>query len=130
LPNYTDDRRRLGFTDDDFVVRAATVVDALVAWGDVETVRKRVKDHLDAGADQVCIQVFDVEPCRLPSKQWRTLAMAMLASALRTLALPAPAVPTVESTSLRGWAMYALRAAGGEAAIVPVGHDGGYHRGD
>jgi hypothetical protein len=54
------------------------VVDGLVAWGDVEAVSKRVKDHLDAGADHVCIQVLDAEPNGLPLRQWRTLAMAML----------------------------------------------------
>jgi dihydrofolate reductase len=54
------------------------VIEALVAWGDVEAVRGRVKDHLDAGADHVCIQVFDAEPHSLPLRQRRTLAMAML----------------------------------------------------
>jgi hypothetical protein len=44
----------------------------------VETVGKCVKEHLDAGADHVCIQVFDVEPHSLPLRQWRTLATAML----------------------------------------------------
>jgi probable F420-dependent oxidoreductase len=79
LPNYLNNWRRLGFTDDDFVGQGSDrLVDALVAWGDVETVGKRVKEHLDAGADHVCIQVFDVEPRRLPSRQWRTLATAML----------------------------------------------------
>jgi hypothetical protein len=79
LPNYINNWRRLGFTDDDFVGQGSDrLVDALVAWGDVEAVSKRVKDHLDAGADHVCIQVFDVEPRRLPSWQWRTLATAML----------------------------------------------------
>jgi hypothetical protein len=71
LPDYTNNWRRLGFTDDDFVGQASDrlsdrLVDALVAWGDVEAVRKRVKDHLDAGADHVCLQVFDAEPMACP----------------------------------------------------------------
>jgi probable F420-dependent oxidoreductase len=79
LPNYTNNWRRLGFTDDDLAGQGSDrLVDALVAWGDVEAVSKRVKDHLDAGADHVCIQVFDAEPHGLPLRQWRTLAMAML----------------------------------------------------
>jgi probable F420-dependent oxidoreductase len=79
LPNYTNNWRRLGFTDDDLVGQGSNrLVDALVVWGDVETVSKRVKAHLDAGADHVCIQVFDAEPHGLPLRQWRTLAMAML----------------------------------------------------
>jgi alkanesulfonate monooxygenase SsuD/methylene tetrahydromethanopterin reductase-like flavin-dependent oxidoreductase (luciferase family) len=51
LPNYTNNGRRLGFTDDDFVGQGSDrLVDALVAWGDVETVGKCVKGRLDAGA--------------------------------------------------------------------------------
>jgi probable F420-dependent oxidoreductase len=79
LPNYTNNWRRLGFTNDDLVGQGSDrLVDALVAWGDVEAVSGRVKDHLKAGADHVCIQVFDAEPHGLPLRQWRTLAMAML----------------------------------------------------
>jgi hypothetical protein len=67
LPNYINNWRRLGFTDDDFVGQGSDrLVDALVAWGDVERVSKCVKEHLDAGADHVCIQVFDVEAHGLP----------------------------------------------------------------
>jgi len=79
LPNYTNNWRRLGFTDNDLVGQGSDrLVDALVAWGDVEAVSRRVKDHLDAGADYVCIQVFDPELHGLPLRQWRTLAMAVL----------------------------------------------------
>ena len=79
LPNYTNNWRRLGFTDDDLVAQGSDrLVDALVAWGDVEAVRDRVKDHLDAGADHVCIQVFDAEPHGMPLRQWRKLAIAVL----------------------------------------------------
>ena len=34
------------------------LVDAIVPWGDVEIIRARVHEHLDAGADQVCIQLL------------------------------------------------------------------------
>jgi hypothetical protein len=63
LPNHTNNWRRLGFTDDDLVGQASDrLVDALVAWGDVEAVSGRVKDHLDAGADYICIQVLTRSP--------------------------------------------------------------------
>jgi probable F420-dependent oxidoreductase len=79
LPNYTNNWRRLGFTEADLLGQGSDrLVDALVARGDVEAVSKRVKDHLDAGADHVCIQVFDAEPHGLPLRQWRTLATALL----------------------------------------------------
>jgi hypothetical protein len=32
------------------------LVDAVVAWGDVDAIRSRVQTHLDAGASDVCIQ--------------------------------------------------------------------------
>ena len=79
LPNYTNNWRRLGFTESDLVGQGSNrLVDALVAWGDIEAVTRRLKEHLDAGADHVCIQAFDAEPHGLPLRQWRTLAMAML----------------------------------------------------
>jgi probable F420-dependent oxidoreductase len=79
LPNYTNNWRRLGFTDDDLAGQGSNrLVDALVAWGDKEVVGQRVKEHLDAGADHVCIQVLDAEPHGLPTRQWSTLARAML----------------------------------------------------
>ena len=32
------------------------LVDGIVAWGDEDQIRARIKAHWDAGADQVCIQ--------------------------------------------------------------------------
>jgi probable F420-dependent oxidoreductase len=79
LPNYTNNWRRLGFNEEDFEGGGSDrLVDALVAWGDAEAVSKRVKDHLDAGADHVCLQVFSAEPHGMPLRQWRNLATAML----------------------------------------------------
>ena len=34
------------------------IADAVLAWGDVDAIRKRVQEHFDAGADQVCLQVM------------------------------------------------------------------------
>lgn len=50
---------------------------ALVAWGDVEDVRRRVKEHLDAGADHVALQVLTADsgaPAALPLREWRELS--------------------------------------------------------
>jgi hypothetical protein len=54
----------------------ALLVDAIVVWGDVDAITRRVMEHYDAGADHVCIQVFDVDPHGLPMRQWRELANA------------------------------------------------------
>lgn len=56
-PNYLDNLRWLGFTDDDLRDGGSNrLVDALVAWGDEEAVLSRVREHLAAGADQVALQ--------------------------------------------------------------------------
>lgn len=77
LPNYTNNLRRLGYTDDDFADGGSDrLVDGLVAWGDVDTVLARVREHHQAGADHVCVQVLTDEEA-LPRAQWRTLAEAL-----------------------------------------------------
>jgi len=78
LPNYAGNLRRLGFADKDFADGGSDrLVDALVAWGDVEDVRRRVKEHLDAGADHVALQVLTADagaPAALPLREWRELS--------------------------------------------------------
>jgi probable F420-dependent oxidoreductase len=57
LPNYVNAWREDGFTDEDFANGGSDrLVDALVAHGDVDAVKTRIQQHLDAGADHVCIQ--------------------------------------------------------------------------
>jgi hypothetical protein len=59
LPNYTNNWLRLGYTEDDLAGGGSDrLVDGLVAWGDEEAIRTRVRAHLDAGADQVALQVL------------------------------------------------------------------------
>ncbi|MFD1145793.1 LLM class F420-dependent oxidoreductase [Saccharothrix hoggarensis] len=58
LPNYTRNWLRHGFTEDDLAGGGSDrLVDALVAWGSVETVARRLREHHEAGADHVAIQV-------------------------------------------------------------------------
>ena len=76
LPNYTNNLRRLGFGDDDFAGGGSDrLIDALVAWGDVDAIASRVQQHRDAGADHVCIQVVIEEG--FPKEEWRELAPAL-----------------------------------------------------
>lgn len=57
LPNYVNNLQALGFTDDDVADGGSDrLVDAIVAWGDIDTVAARIRDHLDAGADHVAVQ--------------------------------------------------------------------------
>ena len=79
-PGYLANLRRLGFGDDDFGdPKAASdrLVDAIVARGDVEAIRRRVQEHHDAGADHVCVQVLRSDR-ELPLAEWRELASALL----------------------------------------------------
>jgi probable F420-dependent oxidoreductase len=79
LPNYVNNLKRLGFTDDDVANGGSDrLVDAIVVWGDVAAVAARVRAHHDAGADHVCVQVLDSDPRKLPLQQWRALAPALL----------------------------------------------------
>jgi probable F420-dependent oxidoreductase len=78
LPNYTNNWKRLGFTDDDLAAGGSDrLVDALVVWGDERAVAARVQEHRDAGADHVCINVID-EDDPLALRWPRTLAPALL----------------------------------------------------
>ncbi|MCZ1007349.1 TIGR03620 family F420-dependent LLM class oxidoreductase [Streptomyces lydicus] len=57
LPNYTGNLRRLGFGDEDFLGGGSDrLVDAIVAWGDADAIRRRVAEHHEAGADHVAVQ--------------------------------------------------------------------------
>ena len=59
LVNYTSNLRRLGFTEGDLADSGSDVlVDALVAHGSSDQVAAQLSGHLDAGADQVCIQLL------------------------------------------------------------------------
>jgi probable F420-dependent oxidoreductase len=77
LPNYTNNLRRLGFGDDDFAGGGSNrLIDALVAWGDEDTIAARVDEHRAAGADHVCVQVLSDEGL-FPRTDWRALAPAL-----------------------------------------------------
>jgi probable F420-dependent oxidoreductase len=77
LSNYTNNLRRLGFTDEDLAGPGSDrLVDAVVAWGDEDAIRARIAEHHQAGADHVAIQVLNPGPERLPA--YRRLAPALL----------------------------------------------------
>ncbi|MDP1820409.1 MAG: LLM class F420-dependent oxidoreductase [Acidimicrobiales bacterium] len=79
LPNYTNNLRRLGWTDDDLGDGGSDrLVDAIVAWGDEAAIVERIQAHLAAGADHVCLQVLSSDATVLPMAEWRTLAPAVL----------------------------------------------------
>jgi probable F420-dependent oxidoreductase len=65
LENYVNSWRREGFGDDDLAGGGSNrFLDAMVAWGDEGAIRARIQEHLDAGADHVCIQPISREGSR------------------------------------------------------------------
>ncbi len=79
LPNYANNLRRLGFNEEDLTEPLSDrIVDALVAWGDVETVATRIRAHRDAGADHVCVQVLPINDIAAVMRDYRSLSHALL----------------------------------------------------
>jgi probable F420-dependent oxidoreductase len=77
LPNYANNLRALGFSDEDLSGGGSDrLVDALVALGDVETVAARVREHHQAGADHVAVQVLSTDE-GFPIEAYRALAAAV-----------------------------------------------------
>ena len=57
LVNYRNSLLGLGFAEADLAEGGCDrLIDAVVAWGDVPAIRRRIQAHWDAGADHVCIQ--------------------------------------------------------------------------
>jgi probable F420-dependent oxidoreductase len=79
LPNYANNLRRLGFTDDDLADGGSNrLLGAIVAWGGIDSIKRRVMEHRDAGADHIAIQVLEADPHGLSLQQWRALASALV----------------------------------------------------
>jgi hypothetical protein len=76
---YAANLHRMGFAEDEIAQLSDRLVDALVAWGDLDAVAARVAAHLRAGADQVALSVISADPPGvLPLEQWRQLAKAVV----------------------------------------------------
>ena len=57
LPNYRNNWLRMGLSEEDLENGGSDrFIDATFAWGDMDTIRKRINEHFDAGASHVCIQ--------------------------------------------------------------------------
>ncbi|MDR0345241.1 MAG: TIGR03620 family F420-dependent LLM class oxidoreductase [Nocardiopsaceae bacterium] len=70
VPGYRASFARMGFSATDIASLSDDLVDQLVAWGSAGTVTARIRQHLQAGADQVVLTVLDagqhsvLEPAR------------------------------------------------------------------
>lgn len=78
LPNYTNNLLRLGFTEADFAGGGSDrLIVGVVAWGGMDAVAARVREHHQAGADHVCLQVITPEGGD-QRESFRALAAALL----------------------------------------------------
>jgi probable F420-dependent oxidoreductase len=79
LPNYSRNWLRFGFDETDLADGGSDrLVDALLAWGDAATVAETVREHLEAGADHLALQILTEEPAELPVAQLRELASELV----------------------------------------------------
>ena len=78
LPNYAENLRRLGYGDDDLAGGGSDrLLDAVVVQGDAHAIARRVRAHLDAGADHVCVQLRSTEATDLCLEGYRELAATL-----------------------------------------------------
>ncbi|MGW2031550.1 TIGR03620 family F420-dependent LLM class oxidoreductase [Streptomyces sp. NPDC001811] len=74
MGHYAKSLLRQGFSEDDLAGGGSDrLIDAVVAWGSVDTVDARIRAHLDAGATHVALHAIGAGP-GLPRAQWRELA--------------------------------------------------------
>ncbi|MET8045731.1 TIGR03620 family F420-dependent LLM class oxidoreductase [Micromonospora sp. NPDC005215] len=88
FPAYRANLSRLGFGAEDLIPGGSDrLIDALVAWGDLDDVADRIQAHLDAGADHVTVHVLRPDAgdgADLPRQQWRELATLLSRFSPRT----------------------------------------------
>ena len=79
LENYRKNLLWLGYDESELVEGGSDrLVDDVVAMGSVDVIAERVRAHLDAGADHVCIQPLIAEEDRFPLAELRELSAALL----------------------------------------------------
>ncbi|GAA1032225.1 MULTISPECIES: TIGR03620 family F420-dependent LLM class oxidoreductase [Amycolatopsis] len=77
-PHQRANLRRLGYPEEDLADGGSDrLVDAIVAHRGAQDVADRIRAHLDAGADHVCVQVLGAGP-EIPLDGWRRLASLVL----------------------------------------------------
>jgi probable F420-dependent oxidoreductase len=76
LRNYTRNLLEFGFTEHDFADGGSDwLIDAIIPNGTPEQIGAVAEDHLEAGADHVCLQPVGVTG--IPRSEWTALAQAL-----------------------------------------------------
>lgn len=77
LRNYTSNLLRFGYTEDDIADGGSDrLIDAVIPHGDPARIAEAAREHLDAGADHVCLQPLGHGPA--PLDDLRALARELL----------------------------------------------------
>jgi probable F420-dependent oxidoreductase len=78
LPNYRKNFMRAGFEEGDLKAGGSDrFVDALIVTAGESAVAKRIQEHLDAGADVVCVQILGQPQLAPPVEDLRRLMPAL-----------------------------------------------------
>lgn len=56
LPNYRNNWLRMGLSEDDINNLSDKFIDTTFAWGNIDAIKNRIAEHMDAGATHVCVQ--------------------------------------------------------------------------
>jgi probable F420-dependent oxidoreductase len=76
--NYANNLRRLGWADEDIADGGSDrLIDAVVVQGDADAIVARVREHLAAGADHVCVQLRSPDPADVCAEGYRELRDAL-----------------------------------------------------
>ena len=79
VENYRKSLLWQGFSEDDLAGGGSDrLVDALVVWGGEDELRRRVQEHLDAGANHVSVQAVSSDPASVELASYRRVAPALL----------------------------------------------------
>lgn len=76
LSNYTNNLLRFDFTEADIANGGSDrLIDAIIPHGSAEEIAAAAREHIDAGADHVCLQTVGVHG--VPVEEWTELASAL-----------------------------------------------------
>jgi probable F420-dependent oxidoreductase len=77
LRNYTSNLLRFGFSEQDIAGGGSDrLIDAIIPHGTAEDIAAAAREHLDAGADHVCLQTVGITG--VPHEPWSALAAALI----------------------------------------------------
>ncbi len=75
--NYRRMLNSQGLSDEELDEFSDALFERIFVWGDPEACTARVAEHLDAGADHVCVQVLTADMSRFPIEEWTALTPAL-----------------------------------------------------